>query len=358
MNSNSQLLVLAILFGLSDSRNPFLDSLKWSRLNSTKAGESLLLDLIDVQSALPKMREYFTFAGSLTTPPCTEGVTWVVLGTAVPISPDQVAEFPSRNFRPPQPLYNRQVSFLSNALPAAATPWGYEDNNGPSKWVTMGQAGCGGKEQSPVNIEPSKASKNTLNKLVIKYSSFSASALNIRNVGHTFQVDIPKGPYVTFEDRQYNLLQFHFHRGSETQIDGKQFALEVHFVHMSESQNYLVLSILFDSGAENQALKTIGFTEANFKAIGSMGAWTAITQAFDPSSLIPKLDGGYTVPDAFNSNHTLWTTQNDCPQWPPSVKALGRLSYVPVLVCASHECQISFEQVLQLRRFIDHPSVH
>jgi hypothetical protein len=50
---------------------------------------------------------------------------------------------------------------------------------------------------------------------------------------------------------------------------------------MSESQSYLVLSILFDSGAENQALKTIGFTEANFKAIGSMGAWTAITQAFD-----------------------------------------------------------------------------
>jgi carbonic anhydrase len=67
---------------------------------------------VDATGLLPATRGYFTFTGSLTTPPCTEGVTWFVLKSPVQVSPDQVAAFAKRyphNARPVQPLHRRMV---------------------------------------------------------------------------------------------------------------------------------------------------------------------------------------------------------------------------------------------------------
>jgi carbonic anhydrase len=52
------------------------------------------------------------YTGSLTAPPCTEGVTWFVLKTPVEISPAQIAAFAKRyphDVRPVQPLNGRVV---------------------------------------------------------------------------------------------------------------------------------------------------------------------------------------------------------------------------------------------------------
>jgi carbonic anhydrase len=55
---------------------------------------------------------YYTFPGSLTTPPCTQGVTWVVLSTPSSVGSRQVANFPfANNFRPPQPRNGRPFFF-------------------------------------------------------------------------------------------------------------------------------------------------------------------------------------------------------------------------------------------------------
>lgn len=48
---------------------------------------------IDARTLLPADKTYFTYAGSLTTPPCTEGITWYVLKTPVEISPAQIHAF-------------------------------------------------------------------------------------------------------------------------------------------------------------------------------------------------------------------------------------------------------------------------
>ena len=45
---------------------------------------------IDPAALLPTGRAYFAYAGSLTTPPCTEGVNWLVLRTPVAIAPAQI----------------------------------------------------------------------------------------------------------------------------------------------------------------------------------------------------------------------------------------------------------------------------
>ena len=61
---------------------------------------------------LPSKREYFSYVGSLTEPPCTEGVEWFVL--AEPLEVDsgyirRMAEVVGRNSRPVQPLNGRAV---------------------------------------------------------------------------------------------------------------------------------------------------------------------------------------------------------------------------------------------------------
>lgn len=67
---------------------------------------------IDVTELLPRERGYYTFRGSLTTPPCTEGVTWFVLKTPTSISREQANAFsklyPS-DARPVQPTHGREV---------------------------------------------------------------------------------------------------------------------------------------------------------------------------------------------------------------------------------------------------------
>lgn len=61
---------------------------------------------------LPHSRTYATYSGSLTTPPCTEGVRWIVLTNPARVGSDQIASFTetySGNARPIQPVNGRLV---------------------------------------------------------------------------------------------------------------------------------------------------------------------------------------------------------------------------------------------------------
>ncbi|XP_077364754.1 carbonic anhydrase 1-like [Festucalex cinctus] len=77
----------------------------------------------DPSSLLPARLDYWTYEGSLTTPPLLESVTWIVCRDPIAVSCQQVAQFRSllfsadgepercmvNNYRPPQPLKGRQV---------------------------------------------------------------------------------------------------------------------------------------------------------------------------------------------------------------------------------------------------------
>jgi carbonic anhydrase len=65
---------------------------------------------VDPAKLLPKSRNYYTYNGSLTTPPCTEGVRWLVLQEPVTMSKAQIDALESvmgHNSRPVQPLNMR-----------------------------------------------------------------------------------------------------------------------------------------------------------------------------------------------------------------------------------------------------------
>lgn len=68
--------------------------------------------LIDMNELLPKDQRYYQFIGSLTTPPCTEGVLWMVLKQPTPLSREQIRLFQQlfpNNARPVQPVNGRAV---------------------------------------------------------------------------------------------------------------------------------------------------------------------------------------------------------------------------------------------------------
>jgi carbonic anhydrase len=78
------------------------------------AGDKHNLDVkISAAELMPKTREYFRFSGSLTTPPCSEGVNWLVLKQPVTASEKQVEQLHAAmghdNARPVQPLNARVI---------------------------------------------------------------------------------------------------------------------------------------------------------------------------------------------------------------------------------------------------------
>jgi carbonic anhydrase len=110
-NAEGKLAVVAVLLdpgGASD----LIDTL-WKNIPKEKGKESTVADTsIDVSKLLPGDRDYYTFQGSLTTPPCSEGVTWFVLKSPVKISGAEVAQFARiypLNARPVQPLNGRSI---------------------------------------------------------------------------------------------------------------------------------------------------------------------------------------------------------------------------------------------------------
>lgn len=67
---------------------------------------------IDPGLLIPQKRDYHTYVGSLTTPPCTEGVLWLVMKQPVTLSKEQIADFAKvhrNNARPAQPAHGRVV---------------------------------------------------------------------------------------------------------------------------------------------------------------------------------------------------------------------------------------------------------
>jgi len=86
----------------------------WSRMpHEAGKSNSCKIEAAMFTTMIPKNHEYYRFNGSLTTPPCSEGVRWMVLKNYSHISKAQVDEFlhllHHENNRPVQPINARKV---------------------------------------------------------------------------------------------------------------------------------------------------------------------------------------------------------------------------------------------------------
>ena len=103
--------VVAVLLQQGED-NPLVHEL-WNDLPQEKEKEEFLNNVrIDAARILPADRGCYTFPGSLTTPPCSENVTWFVLKHPVTVSAAEIEQFSKlyrNDARPTQPLYGRVV---------------------------------------------------------------------------------------------------------------------------------------------------------------------------------------------------------------------------------------------------------
>lgn len=89
----------------------------WNNLPLEKNEELAAKTEIDLNQLLPAERGYFTYMGSMTTPPCSEGVLWMVMQKPVSISSDQIGIFSRMypmNARPVQSTSGRMIKGSSN----------------------------------------------------------------------------------------------------------------------------------------------------------------------------------------------------------------------------------------------------
>ncbi|MEZ6971729.1 MULTISPECIES: carbonic anhydrase [Aeromonas] len=111
VNDQGELAVVAVMFE-PGSANSALGR-AWTSLPAKAGEQHQLKEAVSAEQLLPAKRDYYRFSGSLTTPPCSEGVRWLVMKQPVQISQAQIDAFKAvmhhPNNRPVQPLHGRLV---------------------------------------------------------------------------------------------------------------------------------------------------------------------------------------------------------------------------------------------------------
>ncbi len=115
-DADGKLAVVGVFVEEGTASNPAANALVVG-VPSESGATTELTEPFDPTTLLPAAagRAAIRYDGSLTTPPCTEGVEWSVLNGTITMSAEQIetfkAAFPEPNARPVQPLNERTVSF-------------------------------------------------------------------------------------------------------------------------------------------------------------------------------------------------------------------------------------------------------
>lgn len=105
-------LAVMAVFYREGAANPGLTKL-WQQLPKEQGDPDVVKVKVLPGEMIPVKRNYYRFSGSLTTPPCSEGVTWFVMKGTMTASKEQIKQFAeavhAHNNRPVQPLNGRMV---------------------------------------------------------------------------------------------------------------------------------------------------------------------------------------------------------------------------------------------------------
>jgi carbonic anhydrase len=171
---------------------------------------------------------------------------------------------------------------------------GHEGATGPEKWGSLdaADAACSaGGQQSPIDITATISARQPPLRI-----SWSKRPDTIVNNGHTIQLDFAEGDTLHVADRRYALKQLHFHHPSEHLVEGKRFAMEVHFVHAGTA-GLAVIGVLMVAGKPNAMFKKIVSTMPREE-----GSPVPADPAIHPGGLLPTqrayyhYEGSLTTP--------------------------------------------------------------
>ncbi|XP_014244183.1 putative carbonic anhydrase 3 [Cimex lectularius] len=191
-----------------------------------------------------------------------------------------------------------QLLFLPLVL---GTTFGYDEDDGPHKWPRLFKE-CGGKYQSPINIEHKMVKVKTFRAL--QFHGFDQLPLNthIKNNGHSVEVrldtdepiQISGGP---LHRNSYTLEQMHFHWGrndsvgSENTINGHPYPMEVHLVFFKTIYGTFANALKSGEDALTVLALLVERSEKNNRAYAEL--FDHVTKVNVPSQ---KMDLPYPLP--------------------------------------------------------------
>lgn len=211
---------------------------------------------------------------------------------------------------------------LTAALVAQGADWSYSGDHGVDKWCDMAKECCG-KQQSPINLVVANAVELLFEPFQFSNYDLVAKSFNLTNNGHSVKLTLdksvktPKMKGGSLKD-EYIFHSLHFHwgstkdRGSEHQVNGQSFALEMHLVHynakydfskaIKNSDGLAVLGVLFKESSSND--KAIGMIANNLDKVINKDAVATVSNAnLKLIDLLPNTDtflryqGSLTTPD-------------------------------------------------------------
>ncbi|KAL2752487.1 hypothetical protein ACRALDRAFT_1072413 [Sodiomyces alcalophilus JCM 7366] len=123
---------------------------------------------------------------------------------------------------------------------------------GPLNWHILHQDNldCAvGENQSPININSSSIDKACGKSLRFHVDDYPRGA-RLFNLGSTVEAEATGT--IHLRNKQYNLVQFHFHTPSEHRIDSEYYPQEMHFVFQASDDTIAVVGILIEIGTDDE----------------------------------------------------------------------------------------------------------
>lgn len=112
-SKDGSLAVVSILVKEGKTKNKDFENIITNLPNSKGETKDVKNSKIDLTAHIPKNISAYHYIGSLTTPPCTEDVQWVIMEDMISLTAEEIKAFSSRigkNNRPVQKLYDRKVA--------------------------------------------------------------------------------------------------------------------------------------------------------------------------------------------------------------------------------------------------------
>ena len=254
-SGNKDLFTTSIFFSIG-AESAFLKAAQFASLPNEKDHITEIKGQLDLSSfkSTFEQSQSIVYRGSQTTPTCLETVTWQIFLSPSSLSMDQYHYIhrifgATGNSRAVQPLNGREL--FKNYIPPTHSLFSY-DNHGKD-WTGTCKNGVA---QSPVNLNLTLASDESpfdVNYQPAKSGKWFNDGKSLEMKGKFGSISLRNATFVSQSLR--------LHHPSEHAINGKRFPAELQIVHQlagREIDGYLIVSVLFTEGEEDEFLKSVG----------------------------------------------------------------------------------------------------